>query len=482
MSRSVLLLAVAAGLVVGCGGATQPCRPGTAFVTATFTGAALEADAVDLTITVDQKSLGTTRDHTPGATTETFEITFASYPAGSTFALELKATRQGTLVGTGLVGGVLKAGCTPLALGIVPVASSDASVDDLSAAVDGAVADLAVATDADPPGDLGALDDLVAVVDLTPIPDSCSINTGLSCGSCGGVYDCANVCTVATPGNYGAGCGSCGGTIDCAGGCTVATPGNYDADCGSCGGKINCAGACSVSTPGNYDADCGSCGGKINCAGACSVSTPGNYNADCGSCGGKINCAGACSVSTPVNYNADCGSCNGKITCAGTCSISTPAAYGNGCECGQINCSNVCSGSACNHTTQGCSTTFACENCTGCSVAGCSGPHCASGGAACTYDSCVPVSAGFAAAPTCAPGCGGNCTYALLMPACPAGTTPSGCVVGNDAGHCSGCCGGSCSNSVVSLSGPPSAPVCTVNVVVGSCSTSTVTAELFCTH
>jgi hypothetical protein len=109
-----------------------------------------------------------------------------------------------------------------------------------------------------------------AVVDATvDAGSSCSAQMGKSCGSCGGTYNCAGTCSVATPANFGKSCGSCGGVYACNGACSVATPSNYGQSCGSCAGKYQCDGTCSVATPSNYGQSCNGGCSYINCSGIC---------------------------------------------------------------------------------------------------------------------------------------------------------------------------------------------------------------------
>lgn len=283
---------------------------------------------------------------------------------------------------------------------------------------------------------------------------TCAPGATQPCGPCNdGTSTCSQqgawgACVGASPQTTA--CGPCGdGSSTCGGACVGGTT-NFGQPCGMCSGTVQCGGGCSVATPGNLNAPCGSCGGTINCSGGCSVSTPGNFGAACGSCGGTINCSGACSVSTPGNYGSACGSCGGTVSCSGSCSIGTPGNFGAACNCGTIDCNAACNGNAC------------------VAQSSCTDPN---------AHTCAPFANGTVQKTCSTLNCGGtNCGFLVAMPACPAGTVPISC----QGAVTAGCNGGLCSQNVYLASADPNAPACEIDIHVGTCASSTVSATLYC--
>ena len=152
-------------LLAGCGD-VRPCRSGTIFVTARFGAAALDATTVDLTITVDSKTITATRSHVAGDATESFEIAFSTYPAGKDVTIDILARHGDLAIGQGHLSGSLLDDCTPLSLNIDAVSGMDASADGLGADASPTAPDLANPDLANP--DLAVPD--LATPDLT-LPD-----------------------------------------------------------------------------------------------------------------------------------------------------------------------------------------------------------------------------------------------------------------------------------------------------------------------
>src|SRR5258706_14571068 len=84
LAAFALLLASA-----GCG-ATRACEEGTVLVTITLAGAAVDANQVAVSVTVDGMTKTTLRPRTAGETTGTVRITFPNgYPRGKNITLHL---------------------------------------------------------------------------------------------------------------------------------------------------------------------------------------------------------------------------------------------------------------------------------------------------------------------------------------------------------------------------------------------------------
>jgi alpha-tubulin suppressor-like RCC1 family protein len=124
MRRALILLALASA-VAGCG--TRDCKPDTALVRITFTGAAATADSLAFTITIGKGTpVHTTIPHPAGHTPDTTQLTFNHYPAGQSIVVAVVASRGGQLVGSGTASGTLAQTCTVLGIAI----SGSGSVGD----------------------------------------------------------------------------------------------------------------------------------------------------------------------------------------------------------------------------------------------------------------------------------------------------------------------------------------------------------------
>ncbi len=134
MRRLGLALAAIVALC-GCKG-TETCKPGTAFVSFTFAGAAVNADGLQIQTCVDgQCGAPSPVPHTMGATTGSLEVDFSHYTPGS--QLQVTATATATM-GTVILSAPatntvpLLAGCTTMSLtvGTASDAGADAIVSD----------------------------------------------------------------------------------------------------------------------------------------------------------------------------------------------------------------------------------------------------------------------------------------------------------------------------------------------------------------
>ena len=90
-----LLFAAAA-----CNGVTRPCKKGTVLASVTFNGASVDADTLDVSVSVDDGTPRLTNiDHVVGAATGTIEITFPSgYPMSHEVRVFVVARNGGTAV------------------------------------------------------------------------------------------------------------------------------------------------------------------------------------------------------------------------------------------------------------------------------------------------------------------------------------------------------------------------------------------------
>src|SRR5258707_1315577 len=81
VARALLLFVLAAA---ACNGVTRPCKKGTVLAAITFNGSSADADALEVSVAVDNgMALVTSIGHSAGAATGTIEITFPSgYPMG----------------------------------------------------------------------------------------------------------------------------------------------------------------------------------------------------------------------------------------------------------------------------------------------------------------------------------------------------------------------------------------------------------------
>src|SRR5258706_12480769 len=94
LAAFALLLASA-----GCG-ATRACEEGTVLVTITLAGAAVDANQVAVSVTVDGMTKTTLRPRTAGETTGTVRITFPNgYPPGKNITVHVAARAGGAGLG-----------------------------------------------------------------------------------------------------------------------------------------------------------------------------------------------------------------------------------------------------------------------------------------------------------------------------------------------------------------------------------------------
>lgn len=82
---------------------TRPCRTLTLLVTVALDEVSVQADRVDVDVTIDgTPSKANNFTHTPGDAQGTIEIDFPSgYPAGHTIDLTVRADAAGTTIGNG---------------------------------------------------------------------------------------------------------------------------------------------------------------------------------------------------------------------------------------------------------------------------------------------------------------------------------------------------------------------------------------------
>ncbi len=179
--RHAIAFAVVAALA-GCDG-TRACRDGTALVSLQLDATSATADQIVLDVAFGGRTMSYTSSRTPGATSDSIEIDFASsYAAGGAISIDARALRQSAPVGTGHLEGTLAPGCSALTLAIAAGDAIDlglpdavhpgvdlATADAAKAAADLATVDLAPVADLGQP-DLVTLPDLVALTDLVKLP------------------------------------------------------------------------------------------------------------------------------------------------------------------------------------------------------------------------------------------------------------------------------------------------------------------------
>jgi hypothetical protein len=119
MSGAKLTALAALSLLSGC---DPSCRDGTLFLTVRLGPSTQGADQLHLRLTIGGQLEEEIVPHTPGGTTESFEIDFSShYPSGQSAAISVDARLGGQVIGTGSAMANLPAGC-----GTIDVTVADA--------------------------------------------------------------------------------------------------------------------------------------------------------------------------------------------------------------------------------------------------------------------------------------------------------------------------------------------------------------------
>ena len=140
MGQVTRALAGFALLLAGCT-STARCKPGTLFLSLSFSGSAASATSIDVTVSVDNMgSMLTTLPVRAGSPDGTIEIDFApGYPAGHMADVLVVARAGGAIVGEGSASVMLDAGCSASTLtvsaGAIDLGVTDGASD---AAADGA--------------------------------------------------------------------------------------------------------------------------------------------------------------------------------------------------------------------------------------------------------------------------------------------------------------------------------------------------------
>jgi hypothetical protein len=215
--RALMLL-----LLVGCGAGVRRCKDHTLLVHLTLSGAAVDADQLTVTVTVNGAPyVNPPEAHKPGVASGNLEIDFqAGYPEGSSVIVDVRASVNGVSVGEAASAPItLSPGCSAAELGLG--SSGDlAGAGDAATAGDGAIMDLA-----HPPIDLAGvaplMPDLLGIDLKNCVPTTENCFNGVD-DDCDGLADCADpdcsggvapqaVC-VPDPGSFTAGVTVSGGT------------------------------------------------------------------------------------------------------------------------------------------------------------------------------------------------------------------------------------------------------------------------------
>lgn len=176
MSRLRLATAVLLTSLAACSPVTNECKRGTLFVNVTLSGAAIDADQLDVAIALDGGAAKhSLLSHTAGKQMGGVQVDFPQgYPTGKSITITIVALKSGATLATGSDTKPLTGACTSVALALAG-AEPDLRVNQDLVRTDLAVGtepDLAVVID-----DLGDESDLPIVDDLSIPPDDLSTPT-----------------------------------------------------------------------------------------------------------------------------------------------------------------------------------------------------------------------------------------------------------------------------------------------------------------